>query len=1126
MSSHDSIRFRCPASDCRHQLKATTDRAGKKVRCPKCKNTFRIPDPAAENAPSARPIFKPISAWIDRIVQGRPRLRTALRWTVLASFTIHLALAPFVPSGPTVSDSELERYETDYQKKVRAAKVARTVSRSIKNKITMPPPPPDPEGLINKTLNDSLTSDIHKVVGDLLDVNITDKLAKQVAASLKEELAEAAKHIVGGGLSEEEIKQLHRKFKEKAHECAKTALRNHRIEDQVDNAKMSSTEWYEKQVSKTLLGNMRSVLFSSRYRLWRNQYYGGYSWGRRLNWNKLPTSNGHLQYKLRQLGLLAAGKDYKGRPIKDWSRPNMTVARYVHSNLNQLYKGTISKHRTYPTPSWRAVIYGEIDKHPMSGSTHETHMTDGLIREHYPHQGEAILKKAKELDGFWEQALTAANQFKEQADADEDLNAAQKACAAAIKTICRKAAPLVLSGRANDKSSPLGRRQAINNGLRLQMLAGPMRDEMYTCWEDAMVKGLSRLVQRFARGQFRRGIIVQKDGVKEAMEEFAERIVPLLRRDVTKIIPKKRFDEIVFAGGGDHYRTPLGEPTYIPRPADINKAVTAWSRVISEHPELKPYEEKRREALQNHFRDAINNVREQLLSRVLSGGLLMRRMDVFVEGVNYEDKVQEKLDARAAAMKGRGQDLANLTKEGVPDTSAPMVALMYGASKGHGASLQPVITGLVPGFRAPSLPATSMRFSRPAFPPRPSKWGLEEQAKVKPSFKTNRFEGIPFLARTPRIDGDLTDWGRVRPLILKAAKGKEPVIVYAAWNYQGFFFGYQVKQSEERYYYPTQWRVYWDNRSGTRDGQGVRISGTSWAFAGDHLKLLFDTLDARAPQRGEAHTQEFVIFPRGTDSDPAIPGIEQIFRSKRDATSKQWRKPKATGRVFLQQPSPEQGPDGTGPYRVSRFTKDGYTMEVFVPRSLFKVPVFAPGWHIGFDCAIATGYQSKGRFKGYTWSTGSSLTPNRWGDLLMLGTDALVVVQNTDANGTAASGIIPGHSYLLTVIDPDRNVSSATVDTVLVSAEATTGGKSAKAQDVEVFILKESGKNTGVFRGYINTQPGLGRQVQSVLEIGPGQDLRFGYVDFANAKGKRNVVMELKLPVVGAVLRRVAMATQ
>ena len=76
--------------------------------------------------------------------------------------------------------------------------------------------------------------------------------------------------------------------------------------------------------------------------------------------------------------------------------------------------------------------------------------------------------------------------------------------------------------------------------------------------------------------------------------------------------------------------------------------------------------------------------------------------------------------------------------------------------------------------------------------------------------------------------------------------------------------------------------------------------------------------------------------------------------------------------------------------------------------------------------------------------------------------------------------------------------------------------------DVEVFILKETEKNSGVFRGYINTQPGQGREVQGVVEAMPGNEIRFGYVDFANAKGERNSIAEVKLPVISGMMSAVA----
>ena len=70
-----------------------------------------------------------------------------------------------------------------------------------------------------------------------------------------------------------------------------------------------------------------------------------------------------------------------------------------------------------------------------------------------------------------------------------------------------------------------------------------------------------------------------------------------------------------------------------------------------------------------------------------------------------------------------------------------------------------------------------------------------------------------------------------------------------------------------------------------------------------------------------------------------------------------------------------------------------------------------------------------------------------------------------------------------------------------------------------MYVLNETENNSGGFRGFIDTQPGLGRQVQGTLEMMPTQTVRFGYVDFANAKGQRNVITEMKLPVVAPAAR-------
>jgi hypothetical protein len=89
------------------------------------------------------------------------------------------------------------------------------------------------------------------------------------------------------------------------------------------------------------------------------------------------------------------------------------------------------------------------------------------------------------------------------------------------------------------------------------------------------------------------------------------------------------------------------------------------------------------------------------------------------------------------------------------------------------------------------------------------------------------------------------------------------------------------------------------------------------------------------------------------------------------------------------------------------------------------------------------------------------------------------------------------------------------------------GSKSRRGvQDAEVFIVKETKDNSGVFRGYIRTQPGSGSEVLGTLELMPGREVRLGYVDLGNSRGRKNVVYELKLPVVSAIMRSSVAAAQ
>ena len=1115
----DPLNIQCTNPACGARLKLPAALAGKKARCPRCQQVFVVEHSGGAPAAASRaPVFQAVPGWIAWISQPRPRTRTALRYTLLASLALHMIAAPLAPDNGLTAE-QLNNLETEYGKKISAAKTAGVVAKRLEGKITMPPPPPDPEGVVSSTLTQTLTHDIEKVVGTL-DMRMAEVLKTQVAISLKDELAAAAKQIAEGKLTEKEIDDLHQKFKKKAQETAVTALRDERVRTQVETAKLTTTEWYESNIAPMLFKNIDYILFFTQPGgggpvLWSSVFCSYNGWYRWREWRGI-SSHGHLAGKLDALDLLAHGakrryvdpadRKLKYEPI---GAPSKLTAAHIAGGLRAIYKGNIRPQGDYPTPSWKNVVFGELDQKEFSGMIRYSRMTGGVLNEFLPHRDE-MRETAEKAEELWEGALKAADAFVSGAESslsEAELQRAQDACVKQIAELHKKCVELV-PGDAGFQKSVL----AANWALVVETLTGPEREKGYKFWVDELVSGLEPLIRDFAQGQFKKGIIVHKDGVDQALKEFTAQIVPLLRRDTEKLIPKAIFDKLVFSGTRRYKSKVTGEAMDLPGADDIKAENETLVRLQSD-PVLKAYIDKRRVLVEQDFKQALDDLKEEVLAYVTTGNLLLKNLGEFAEGADYADKVQEKLTARDSALRGRGQDLANLTADGVPDTSAALFALKYGGGKGHGANLMPELTQMEPSYITRGHASHALRSFPPSIPPAPAKAGFETQAEPKAAFKSARLEGIPFLPKFPKLDGDLSDWGKIRPLVLKAAKGQEPILVYAAWNYQGFFFGYRVAQPAERFYYPSQHRVVFNTQSNTLGGNTHRQEGIDWATSGDHLRLFFDTLDARNTNRGELHGQEFIILPLGSDSDATQPGCEKIISSQRDAKSKEWRGVKSTGKVFLSQPSAEHGPDGTGPYRMTKADKDGYTTEVFLPRTLFNVPVFAPGWFVGFECAVATGFQKSGQFAGQTWAGGNGTNPATWGDFLLLGSDPRVVIQEADGSSDQTQGIVPGHSYLLTVRDPDRNVNLSLEDTVLVSAEVV-GGRN----DVEVFILKETEKNSGLFRGYVNTQPGAGREVQGVLEVMCGQEIHFGYVDFANARGERNVMTMAKLPVVSSLM--------
>lgn len=1067
-------------------------------------------------------------AWMEWIRRPRPRVSTALRSMLVVSIALHVIVLCVVPRNKMLSSDQLNKLETEYGKKITMTKRAAVAAREIANKITMPPPPPNPEQVIQSVLEDEIHADVVKVVKGLESDKVVQKLAGAVTKDLKNELKAAVDAMVAGKYSKEEIERFQKEFREKAQAKTLEVLQQHRVETQVDRAYDTTREWYEKEVAPSLYGKLRHWLVDEKYRdgnaaAW-DRMYSSVAKGR-APWGLLSAAvlTEDVDYLERLITTGVLGADWEKKPrLPGWPGPGQQQAETISSALKDMWITKKDQRGTVLTLAWDEALNGSDEP-----------CCDGLWAEYFPHkEADMRAKYGAKLDAEWKDAQAGTEEYLRQTlsgKSEAELKPAQKSCFDAIRKIIETTRETLKLG------SP--QCETINAALRLDVCHGPAAEKAYRIWVEGLAKSLQPLIKDYALGQFDAGILKYSAGVEKLGQEFAGTTGPLVLRDVEKMIAEKEFkNNVIYRPWNGRFSSKLTGVDSAPTDEHVRKANEEMEKLTSGNAELRAYAEKRREKLLQNIERSMRTMIEAAKQETFVGQLLNSSIVDYAEGANYEDRTQEALDARGSAKRGRDQDLADLT-DGVPSVEAAQFALMHGASKGLGASLQPVMSALEPGYVTRGRPDQALRGLAPLFAPAPAKWGFEAQAEVKPNFKTPspRFEAIPFLPNFPRLDQDLTAWGRVRPFFLKPQNksSQKPVAVYAGWNYQGFFIAYHVDQAQELFYYPSRQSGQADvpvQIGQLRTGGLQRVRGSDWVFGGDHIRLFFDTLDARNDSRGNPHTQEFVILPIGTENNELAPGVERIIANQRDAQTKQFRGVKSEIVFFPNQPSPGEGPDGSGPYRITRMEKDGYTVQIFLPRTLFKTPIFAPGWIVGFDCCVATGHQTSydaanGVGSGQLFCSTNPNSPKSWGDLMLLGGDPLIVVQDADETGTPSEAIVPGHSYLLTVQDPTRNVNLMAEDTVIVSVEAAVGNGKGQAKDrgdVKVFILKETAKNTGIFRGYINTQPGAGREVQDVLEVAPGQEVRIGYVGFADSKGKRNRITEIKLPVVATMMNTAA----
>lgn len=369
-------------------------------------------------------------------------------------------------------------------------------------------------------------------------------------------------------------------------------------------------------------------------------------------------------------------------------------------------------------------------------------------------------------------------------------------------------------------------------------------------------------------------------------------------------------------------------------------------------------------------------------------------------------------------------------------------------------------------------------------PPEPKgevKGEAEKKDPWKPQFKTIRHAAVPFIREPVKLDGDLAEWKDVPSLALLKCRdgGKidglkivEPQLVKVAWDNQGFYFAYDMKDADN-------------------DVRKVQ-PGNFWE--GDGAEIWFDALNTKDAKRGMQWAQQFWVWPFGQGGDDTVIGGEAV----KDDPKKDWH--------WVAYKSDKL-------QRAAKKTGDGWVMEVFLPAERLHKLTLAPGKIIGFNLSITTGTNLYFYWAGSS-EVRTSERPDTWGDVLLSGSDGVLEVPNKltaelkgDEKATPLRAAIIGEALKLRVVDMDMNLSDRRRDKVSVTVKSRNG-------DTQVAVLEETGEKTGTFEGAISTRLSLGETAPNVLSMYEGESVDVIYVDQARADGSRNV--EVKLAVKSA----------
>ncbi len=357
--------------------------------------------------------------------------------------------------------------------------------------------------------------------------------------------------------------------------------------------------------------------------------------------------------------------------------------------------------------------------------------------------------------------------------------------------------------------------------------------------------------------------------------------------------------------------------------------------------------------------------------------------------------------------------------------------------------------------------------------------------KAHPKFADTDFCAVPFCTTVPKLDGDPSDWNLEHT---RLSPGKD---VFMQWRPDGLYVLALVQDKSGQF----------------EKADKKTMEDNFWNF--DCMEIWFDMKNSKAAKTAQHACQQFWVAPQ-------LPGI----RDRNELWEVVWG-----GHGYKAQRN-GQGKQYVGSKVHPGNT--GYNIEYFIPRAhLTNLKFFRAGQVIGFLYAInhSSNYSiMTSSLRNYNPNFHYSSQPSSWGNLQLLGTDA--ALNTLTAEGTAAEypTVEVSKSLGLMVNDPDSNTDIGAINAVTVRVRNRYGfdgnEKNAEGEllgDWEDVRLQETGKNTGVFKGWVRTTLLPSTTGDEKLGVQPGDILDVDYNDYVRMAGEYDQKMHVEVQVVSPV---------